>query len=121
MTKTFPYRGVPQEQNTSQQIHCPMLFRYGTMLTADRDGRYSSIKSVAPDPKCWAVRPLFTVRLLTQRKVNKRLPRTRDTFRSLLLFAQKRLRKSAVQPGFIESFVDHLENQWRNGSKSRST
>jgi integrase/recombinase XerD len=70
----------------------------------------------------------FTVRLLTQRKVSAHtIASYRDTFRLLLQFAQKRLRKlpsrlafGDLDPSLIAAFLDDLENTRHNGPKSRN-
>jgi integrase/recombinase XerD len=70
----------------------------------------------------------FTIRLMTQRKVSPHtIASYRDTFRLLLRFAEKRLRKAPSQLGLadldaslVEAFLTDLENQRRNGSRSRN-
>src|SRR5215472_19126667 len=70
----------------------------------------------------------FTIRLLTQRKVSAHtIASYRDTFRLLLHFAQKRLRKPPSRLAFcdldaslIAAFLDDLENARHNGPKSRN-
>jgi site-specific recombinase XerD len=70
----------------------------------------------------------FTVRLLTQRKASPHtIASYRDTFRLLLQFAQKRLRKAPSQLGLadldaslIDAFLQDLENRRQNGSRSRN-
>jgi site-specific recombinase XerD len=70
----------------------------------------------------------FTIRLMTQRKVSPHtIASYRDTFRLLLQFAQKRLRKAPSQLGLadldaslVDAFLTDLENQRRNGSRSRN-
>jgi integrase/recombinase XerD len=70
----------------------------------------------------------FTIRLMTQRKVSPHtIASYRDTFRLLLQFAQKRLRKAPSQlrladldAPFVDAFLTDLENQRRNGSRSRN-
>jgi integrase/recombinase XerD len=70
----------------------------------------------------------FTMRLMTQRKVSPHtIASYRDTFRLLLRFAQKRLRKAPSQlgladldPSLIDAFLNNLENQRRNGPRSRN-
>src|SRR6266496_1945389 len=70
----------------------------------------------------------FTTRLMTQRKAS---PHTigsyRDTFRLLLQFAQKRLRKAPSQlelnnldASFIGAFLDDLEASRGNSARSRN-
>src|SRR6266496_2433244 len=70
----------------------------------------------------------FTTRLMTQRKAS---PHTigsyRDTFRLLLQFAQKRLRKAPSQLGLddldaslVGAFLEDLQNRRRNGARSRN-
>jgi site-specific recombinase XerD len=70
----------------------------------------------------------FTMHLATQRKASAHTVASyRDTFRLLLQFAQKRLRRrpselafSDLDTTFIGSFLDHIEKQRRNGSRSRN-
>lgn len=70
----------------------------------------------------------FTVRLMTQRKVSPHtIASYRDTFRLLLQFTQKRLRKAPSQlrladldASLVDGFLTDLENQRRNGSRSRN-
>jgi integrase/recombinase XerD len=70
----------------------------------------------------------FTMRLMTQRKVSPHtIASYRDTFRLLLRFAQKRLRKAPSQlglvdlhPSLIDAFLNDLENQRHNGPRSRN-
>ena len=70
----------------------------------------------------------FTVRLLTQRKASPHtIASYRDTFRLLLQFAQKRLRKAPSQLGLadidaslVDAFLQDLENRRQNGSRSRN-
>lgn len=70
----------------------------------------------------------FTVRLMTQRKVSPHtIASYRDTFRLLLQFTQKRLRKPPSQlrladldASLVDAFLTDLENQRRNGSRSRN-
>jgi integrase/recombinase XerD len=70
----------------------------------------------------------FTVRLMTQRKVSPHtIASYRDTFRLLLQFTQKRLRKAPSQlrladldASLVDAFLTDLENQRRNGSRSRN-
>jgi len=70
----------------------------------------------------------FTIRLMTQRKVSPHtIASYRDTFRLLLQFAQKRLRKAPSQlsladldASLVDAFLADLENQRRNGSRSRN-
>jgi integrase/recombinase XerD len=70
----------------------------------------------------------FTIRLMTQRKVSPHtIASYRDTFRLLLRFAEKRLRKAPSQLGLadldaslVDAFLTDLENQRRNGSRSRN-
>jgi site-specific recombinase XerD len=65
---------------------------------------------------------------MTQRKVSPHtIASYRDTFRLLLQFAQKRLRKAPSQLGLadldaslVDAFLSDLENQRRNGSRSRN-
>jgi integrase/recombinase XerD len=70
----------------------------------------------------------FTIRLMTQRRVSPHtIASYRDTFRLLLQFAQKRLRKAPSQltladldASLVDAFLADLENQRRNGSRSRN-
>ncbi len=70
----------------------------------------------------------FTTRLMAQRKVSPHtIASYRDTFRLLLLFAQKRLRKAPSQldlddldASFIGAFLDDLEACRNNGARSRN-
>lgn len=70
----------------------------------------------------------FTIRLLTQRNVSAHtIASYRDTFRLLLQFAQKRLRKAPsslliadLDAALMNAFLDDLGNQRRNGPKSRN-
>jgi len=70
----------------------------------------------------------FTIRLMMQRKVSPHtIASYRDTFRLLLQFAQKRLRKAPSQlsladldASLVDAFLADLENQRRNGSRSRN-
>ena len=70
----------------------------------------------------------FTTRLMTQRKVSPHtIASYRDTFRLLLQFAQKRLRKAPSQlalhdldASLVGAFLEDLENRRRNGAKSRN-
>src|ERR1700691_2296127 len=70
----------------------------------------------------------FTIRLMTQRKVSPHtIASYRDTFRLLLQFAQKRLRKAPSQltladldASLVDAFLADLENQRRNGARSRN-
>jgi integrase/recombinase XerD len=70
----------------------------------------------------------FTTRLMAQRKVSLHtIASYRDTFRLLLLFAQKRLSKAPSQLGlddlnasFISAFLDDLEASRDNGARSRN-
>src|SRR5919204_3238716 len=70
----------------------------------------------------------FTTRLIAQRKVSPHtIASYRDTFRLLLQFAQKRLRKAPSQLGledldatFIGAFLDNLESHRGNGARSRN-
>jgi site-specific recombinase XerD len=65
---------------------------------------------------------------MRQRKVSPHtIASYRDTFRLLLQFAQKRLRKAPSQLGLadldaslVDAFLTDLENQRRNGSRSRN-
>jgi integrase/recombinase XerD len=70
----------------------------------------------------------FTIRLMTQRKVSAHtIASYRDTFRLLLQFAQKRLRKAPSQlelddlnASLVGGFLQDLERRRRNGSRSRN-
>src|SRR5215813_1984789 len=70
----------------------------------------------------------FTTRLMTQRKVSPHtIASYRDTFRLLLQFAQKRLRKAPSQLGLddldaslVGAFLGDLENRRHNGARSRN-
>ena len=70
----------------------------------------------------------FTTRLMAQRKVSPHtIASYRDTFRLLLQFAQKRLRKTPSQldlddldASFIGTFLDDLEAGRGNGARSRN-
>ncbi len=70
----------------------------------------------------------FTVRLMAQRKVSAHtIASYRDTFRLLLQFAQKRLRKAPSQlelndlnASLVSAFLEDLEKHRRNGSRSRN-
>ena len=70
----------------------------------------------------------FITRLMTQRKVSSHtIASYRDTFRLLLQFAQKLLRKAPSQLGLddldaslIGAFLEDLENRRRNGARSRN-
>ena len=70
----------------------------------------------------------FTTRLMAQRKVSSHtIASYRDTFRLLLQFAQKRLRKAPSQleldnldASLIGAFLDHLEASRGNGTRSRN-
>jgi len=70
----------------------------------------------------------FTIRLMTQRKASAHtIASYRDTFRLLLQFTQKRLRKepsqlklSDLDAALINAFLDDLENGRGNGPKSRN-
>ena len=70
----------------------------------------------------------FTSRLIGQRQVSPHtIASYRDTFRLLLRFAQKRLKKEPSKLGlteidapFLIAFLDHLENERRNGARSRN-
>src|ERR1035441_8250998 len=83
-----------------------------------------------PDPSNLPglLQSFFTVRLMAQRKVSPHtIASYRDTFRLLLQFAQKRLRKAPSQLGLadldaslIDAFLTDLEKQRRNGPRSRN-
>jgi site-specific recombinase XerD len=70
----------------------------------------------------------FTQRLIAQRKASPHtIASYRDTFRLLLRFAQKRLRKSPSQlvmedlnAPFLGAFLQDLENHRANGARSRN-
>jgi site-specific recombinase XerD len=70
----------------------------------------------------------FTIRLMTQRKASAHtIASYRDTFRLLLQFAQKRLRKAPSQlelgdldASLINGFLEDLENERGNGARSRN-
>src|SRR5664279_3355843 len=70
----------------------------------------------------------FTTRLMAQRKVSPHtIASYRDTFRLLLQFAQKRLRKTPSQLGLddldaslVGAFLEDLENRRHNGARSRN-
>src|ERR1700704_1837353 len=70
----------------------------------------------------------FTIRLMTQRKASAHtIASYRDTFRLLLQFAQKRLRKAPSQlelgdldATLINGFLEDLENGRGNGARSRN-
>src|SRR5215813_6402737 len=70
----------------------------------------------------------FTTRLMTQRKASPHtIASYRDTFRLLLQFAQKRLRKAPSQlelndlhATLIGAFLEDLEERRRNGARSRN-
>ena len=70
----------------------------------------------------------FTTRLMAQRKVSPHtIASYRDTFRLLLQFAQKRLRKAPSQLGLddldaslVGAFLEDLENRRHNGARSRN-
>jgi len=70
----------------------------------------------------------FTTRLMAQRKASSHtIASYRDTFRLLLQFAQKRLRKAPSQleldnldASFIGAFLDDLESSRGNGARSRN-
>src|SRR4051812_11655470 len=70
----------------------------------------------------------FTTRLMNQRKASPHTVASyRDTFRLLLQFAQKRLRRAPSQlnlqdldTSFISAFLGDLENHRGNGARSRN-
>jgi integrase/recombinase XerD len=70
----------------------------------------------------------FTTRLMTQRRVSPHtIASYRDTFRLLLQFAQKRIRKAPSQlsledlnASLIGTFLDDLEARRGNGARSRN-
>jgi Phage integrase, N-terminal SAM-like domain len=70
----------------------------------------------------------FTTRLMMQRKVSPHtIASYRDTFRLLLQFAQKRLRKTPSELGLddldaclVGAFLEDLENRRHNGARSRN-
>ena len=69
----------------------------------------------------------FTTRLMTQRRASPHtIASYRDTFRLLLQFAQKRVRKAPAQlsledlnASLIGAFLDDLEKRRGNGARSR--
>ena len=83
-----------------------------------------------PDPASLPVilQSFFTVRLIAQRKASAHtIASYRDTFRLLLQFAHKRLRKPAsrlnledLDAALISAFLDHLQGERGNGSRSRN-
>ena len=70
----------------------------------------------------------FTQRLIAQRRVSSHtIASYRDTFRLLLRFAEKRLRKppsglalADLDPSLIGAFLDELEKDRGNGARSRN-
>ena len=70
----------------------------------------------------------FTTRLMAQRKASPHtIASYRDTFRLLLQFAQKRLRKAPSQLGLddldaslVGAFLEDLGNRRHNGARSRN-
>jgi integrase/recombinase XerD len=70
----------------------------------------------------------FTIRLMTQRNASAHtIASYRDTFRLLLQFAQKRLRKAPSQlvlgdldASLVDAFLEDLENGRRNSARSRN-
>jgi site-specific recombinase XerD len=70
----------------------------------------------------------FTTRLMTQRKASPHtIASYRDTFRLLLQFAQKRLRRAPSQlelenldASLVDAFLEDLENCRGNGARSRN-
>src|SRR5687767_15565624 len=70
----------------------------------------------------------FTVRLMGQRNASPHtIASYRDTFRLLLQFAQKRLRKAPSQlaledldASLVGAFLEDLENRRHNGARSRN-
>ena len=70
----------------------------------------------------------FTTRLMTQRKASPHtIASYRDTFRLLLQFAQKRLRRAPSQlelenldASLVDAFLEDLENRRGNGARSRN-
>jgi integrase len=70
----------------------------------------------------------FTERLMRQRRASAHtIASYRDTFRLLMQFAQRRLNKAPSSLGlpdldvpFIGAFLDHLENERRNGARTRN-
>jgi len=70
----------------------------------------------------------FTTRLMSQRRVSPHtIASYRDTFRLLLQFAQKRVRKAPSQlsledlnASLIGAFLDDLETRRGNGARSRN-
>jgi len=83
-----------------------------------------------PDPGSLPalLQSFFTVRLMAQRKASAHTVASyRDTFRLLLQFAHKRLRKPAsrldledLDASLIGAFLEHLEGERGNGSRSRN-
>lgn len=84
------------------------------------------MRDAANLPALW--QSFFTTRLMTQRKVSPHtIASYRDTFRLLLQFGQKRLRKAPSQLGLddldtslVGAFLDDLENRRHNGARSRN-
>jgi integrase/recombinase XerD len=74
------------------------------------------------------IEAFFTDRLMRQRKASPHtIAAYRDTFCLLLRFAQKQLKKNPaslilddMDAMFISSFLDYLENECRNGIRSRN-
>ena len=70
----------------------------------------------------------FITRLMTQRKASPHtIASYRDTFRLLLQFAQKRLRRAPSQlelenldASLVDAFLKDLENRRGNGARSRN-
>ena len=70
----------------------------------------------------------FTERLMTQKQASPHtIASYRDTFRLLLLYAEKRLKKSPadltlgnLEAPFITAFLEHLEKDRRMGARSRN-
>lgn len=74
------------------------------------------------------VEAFFCKRLISQRRASPHTVASyRDTFRLLLAFAQKRLRRSPSQlelkdisPSFVSDFLDHLEATRANTARTRN-
>jgi integrase/recombinase XerD len=79
-------------------------------------------------PLSTLLQSFFTDRLINQRQVsNHTIASYRDTFRLLLAFAQKQLNKSPLQLAlddlnapFIGAFLDHIQSNRHNGSRTRN-
>lgn len=74
------------------------------------------------------VEAFFCKRLISQRRVSPHtIASYRDTFRLLLAFAQKRLRRppsqlelKGISPSLVSDFLDHLEATRGNGARTRN-